>query len=256
MKYNNLKLRQLLAAEYVLGLLRGRARRRFERLLRADAGLRTEVTYWEVRFSEFAAQISPVAPPPAVWLNLQHRVQAGNNKVVPLRRPVAGQEAPAPQAAPLWRIIAGLAAALIVVAVIVSGQRGARQAPPAVATAPAPPPTPTAAATAYVALLKLPEATMQWTLSLTPERGEINVAASGEYAQLGEHSLELWVVTATGPVSVGLLPVSGVGHLKLPAELATGETVMLAVTLEPVGGAPNGKPTGPVLTSGTAIKVG
>jgi anti-sigma-K factor RskA len=34
----------------------------------------------------------------------------------------------------------------------------------------------------------------------------------------------------------------------------SGEQLTLAVSLEPVGGSPTGKPTGPVLTSGPAIK--
>lgn len=262
MKYENATLRQMLAAEYALGTLRGRARRRFERLVGRDAGLRAELTTWETRLAGLHAGLEPVAPPASVWLGVQHRLQTSTPKVAPLRvaerKPQPG-ETPV-QPASMWRIVAGLAAAAAVVLAVMVGQRiplpGAPgQAPELAQTQPATPVVPAAAAgPTFVALLKLPESTMQWTLSLAPSRGRVNIAASGEYAQLGAHSLELWVITPDGPVSLGLLPVSGSDVLTLPASLAQSETLTLAVSLEPVGGSPTGKPTGPVLTSGAAIK--
>ena len=66
MKYDNLKLRQMLAAEYVLGTLRGRARRRFERLARGDIAIRTEIRFWESRLAGLAAGMEPKSPPPSV----------------------------------------------------------------------------------------------------------------------------------------------------------------------------------------------
>lgn len=256
MKYDNLKLRQMLAAEYALGTLRGRARRRLEKLAEKDPGLRREITFWESRLAELGLELKPVAPPPAVWLGIEHRTQVAAPKVTPIRRPVA---APAVKPASPWRIVAGLATAAAVVVAVLVGQRGT--APEGITT-PGPiakvePPTPAKPAEpTYVALLKLPEATMQWTFSIAPEHGRVRVAASGEYAKLGAHSLELWVITPGGPVSLGVLPVSGTAEMPMPSELAAaaGDTMTLAVSLEPVGGSPTGKPTGPVLTSGAAVK--
>lgn len=263
MKYENTELRQMLAAEYALGTLRGRARRRLEKLAGREPAIRAEITRWEARLAEFDRTLAPVTPPAAVWLGLQHRVQVAAPKIAPLRpidrRPV---EAP-PKPASLWRIGAGLATAAAVVLAVMIGQRLPLPGTQPVASnaAPAGAQTPAAAGTesqpalpTYVALLKLPEATMQWTLSLAPARGRISVAASGEYAKLGQHSLELWVITPGGPVSLGVLPVRGTAVLTLPGDLAAGETITLAVSLEPVGGSPSGKPTGPVLTSGAAVK--
>ena len=77
MRYQNPQLREQLAAEYALGTLRGLARARFERLLRGDATLREEVTFWHERFSEFATRLTPVAPRDVVWTALEQTINRG-----------------------------------------------------------------------------------------------------------------------------------------------------------------------------------
>ncbi|HZR34237.1 MAG TPA: anti-sigma factor [Nevskia sp.] len=239
MNYQDAKLRRMLAAEYVLGTLRGPARRRFERLVRADAALRAEQHFWEARLGLLALRSPPVTPAPTVWIALQRRIQSGNT--VALRKPAAAP----PRPVPMRRIWAGMAvAAAVVVAVVVSRQGPAPVNPPPVAQVPAP------AAPALVAQLKIPDSTLQWSVRFTPG-GEMTVAASGDYPQLGAHSLELWWLSPQGPVPLGLLPVQGEGRMTLPREMAGGE-IKLAVSLEPQGGSPTGKPTGPVLTSAAA----
>jgi anti-sigma-K factor RskA len=232
-------VRSALAAEYALGTLRGAARRRFERLLRADAALRAEVWRWEARLADLALRLPPQQPEPGVWSALERRLAAS-------RRAAVRRVEPRP--APLWRVWAGLAAAAVIVAFVVFTQT----------RTPTPPTAPPIAAQGerYVALLKLPDSTMQWTLSLVPARGEMHAVASGEYPQLGAHSLELWWISPQGPVPIGLLPTRGEGVMPLPKELATSPSITLAVSLEPPGGSPTGKPTGPVLTSAPAARAG
>lgn len=247
MKYQDARLRRMLAAEYVLGTLRGPARRRFERLARADAALRAEQYFWETRLGRLALAVKPVTPAPTVWLSLLRRIESGNS--VPLRaRPAE------PKPVPMRRIWAGLAAAAAVVVVVMLGQRGilpgahettpVAQAPTAVAPA----------APVYVAQLKVPDSTMQWTVSLSPAKGRMTVAAAGDYPQLGQHSMELWWISPQGPVAIGLLPVQGNGSMALPKAMLAQGGITLAVSLEPQGGSPTGKPTGPVLTSGPAVQ--
>jgi len=236
MKYENAKLRRMLAAEYVLGTLRGPARRRFERLARADATLRAEQHFWEARLNLLASRVKPVAPAPTVWIALPRRIQSGNP--VPLRKPAAAP----PRPVPMRRIWAGMAVAAAVVVAVVMNRQG---------IAPVPQPPPAVQASALVAQLKIPDSTMQWSVRFTPG-GEMNVSASGDYPQLGAHSMELWWLSPQGPVALGLLPVQGEGRMTLPKGMAGGGEIKLAVSLEPQGGSPTGKPTGPVLTSAAA----
>ncbi len=74
MNYAHPELRDRLAAEYALGTLRGRARRRFERLLPGDAGLRELVQGWEMRVNLLAESAPAVPPPPRVWEGIAQRI--------------------------------------------------------------------------------------------------------------------------------------------------------------------------------------
>ena len=75
MKYRNESLREALAAEYALGTLQGRARRRFERALKDDPGLRRRVADWQARLDPLNDRVPPVAPPARVWRAIQRRVR-------------------------------------------------------------------------------------------------------------------------------------------------------------------------------------
>jgi len=229
----------MLAAEYAIGTLRGAARKRFERLARTEAAVRAELYFWEIRLAGLARALRAVAPPPSVWLSLQRRIDTGNT--VPLRGAEAAPK-PVPQAVPLWRVAAGIAAAIAVVAVVLLNQK-----PPAPGLAQTQPAVPT-----YLAQIKLPDSDMRWALSLKPASGLMNVSAAGSYPQLGAHSLELWWISSQGPVAIGLLPSSGQGNMPLPRNFSAAQAITLAVSLEPVGGSPTGQPTGPVLTTAPA----
>lgn len=65
-----------LAREYVLGTLTGRARRRFERVLRQSPAAHVAVGAWQERFSVLAAGVPPMQPREAVWQGLEQRLFA------------------------------------------------------------------------------------------------------------------------------------------------------------------------------------
>ena len=68
-----------------------------------------------------------------------------------------------------------------------------------------------------------------------------------------DRALQLWALPeGRDPQSLGLIAASGIGRVALPvpAGVAFQSVPALAVSLEPAGGSPTGKPTGPVLYSG------
>jgi anti-sigma-K factor RskA len=75
MNYNRPELLDRLAAEYVLGTLRGRALGRFERLVRELPAARAAVQAWEQRLATLATSVPPVAPPAQVWDRIEARTQ-------------------------------------------------------------------------------------------------------------------------------------------------------------------------------------
>jgi anti-sigma-K factor RskA len=248
MKYQSRKLRQMLAAEYVLGTLRGLARARFERLLTADAWLRAEVYGWEARLGELSHGFRPVAPRPIVWAGIDYRINARRTgKLRPL------QPAAAAPRSGLWRGWALVSTAASVALAIGLWQQGQRA--PQIETRTVRVEVPVKAPLPYVAILQPAKSEAKWLVSIYPDSRTIKVAAVGHYdvdAQV--HSLELWALEKSGPRPLGLLPTRGKGEMPMPADLQVAGGMTLAVSLEPHGGSPTGKPTGPVLLAAPAVQ--
>jgi len=72
--YDRPELLDKLASEYVLGTLRGRARRRFEQVLRLRPAARSAVHAWEDRLGRLAASVAPIKPPDRVWSAIETRL--------------------------------------------------------------------------------------------------------------------------------------------------------------------------------------
>lgn len=235
MKYQGVKLRQMLAAEYVLGTLQGPARRRFARLMRTDAPLAAEVRYWEQRLAQFNHSITPVTPRELVWAAINHHIN--KTTVTPIRGSRSSLN--------LWRGWAAISTAASVILGFSLWQE--MQKPPERVTqtqlvrveVPVREPMP------FVAVLQASQSKAMWKVTIYPERGLIKVAVAGEYKMDEKaHSLELWAVAPDGPHSLGLLPITGSGEMPMPKDLPMpGDMATLAVSMEPHGGSPTGKPT-------------
>ncbi len=259
-RYAKAEVRGPLAAAYALGTLRGLARARFEKLLRGDATLREEVTFWHERFSEFATRLRPVAPRAVVWTALEQTIGQSKaieaHKVVPLssRKP-----APARGKAPrllLWQSWAAAATvAAVALGVGLQREQSRSESLSAALEIAANKPMP------YVAVIQPVEGDVRWAISLHPEQNRMHITLSGKRmpADTRVRSLELWMLDSKGaPLSLGLLPVSGsrVLDLPLPALPASelGAALTLAVSVEPKGGSPTGLPTGKVLGAVPAVR--
>jgi anti-sigma-K factor RskA len=226
MKYDDPELRDRLAAEYVLGTMPDRVRRRFERLIASDATLAARVAAWEARFAPLDEATPGTAPPARVWRAIERRVAA----IAP------------PQARPrrlsalaMWRGIAA-AAALASAALLFY-----------VFTTPTPP------VPVVIAVLADKTGAAGWIALSGPARNQASIAAVSNIAGDPKHSFELWAIAGGPPRPLGLLhPNRGAVLLVSAAALpATGG--ILAVSEEPPAGSPTGLPTGPVLYQGKVL---
>jgi anti-sigma-K factor RskA len=234
MKHDNPKLIDALAAEYVLGTLSGRARRRFERWRSREWHVERRVQAWEERLSGLALRLPPMRPSPHVWSQIEGRIGA---------KGAGPQTTPPPRqrAAPLQAIAAGV----VLLVVLVGGffmyrwMLGPELLPMATLTA-----------------QNATEAA--WTLSADEDLRHLRArAGAGATAQAGK-SYELWALPDSGaaPVSLGVIPAVG----EIDRELTDAQRAALrgaskvAVSLEPEGGSTTGAPTGPVLFVAERVK--
>jgi len=74
MRYMRLELQQHLARTYVVGTLRGLARRRFEHLMQELPELRQHVLRWQDHLQPLADAAPPEAPDPSVWRAIEAEI--------------------------------------------------------------------------------------------------------------------------------------------------------------------------------------
>lgn len=225
MDYGRSDLADALAAEYVIGTLRGGARRRFEALLPAHAALREATARWQERLMPLTAALEPVQPSGEVWRRISDRLDRR-------RHAVTG----AWQRLSFWRGLSAFASvAAIALAVLLGAPRPT--APPIVVVLAA---TGAAASGASAAPI---------VASISGDGSSLVARPIAPVALRPDRSLELWAVPTQGaPRSLGLLP-GGSGVVALHAKVLSGADT-LAVTIEPAGGSPTGQPTGPIVYAG------
>lgn len=231
MDYGRPELADRLAAEYVLGTLRGPARRRFQALLTAHPALRSAVRRWEEQLAPLAGSVAPVAPSDTVWTGIEARL-------FPATAAAAAPAAPAGwwNALGLWRGFSALATTAAVALLVVATQVPPPQAPIVVVLATNP-----GAAVATNASFVASLSADGRALVLKPLNAPTLTAAQ---------ALELWSVPAQGgPRSLGLVRADQATTLLLKAGVKEG-TAAFAVSIEPAGGSPTGAPTGPIVSLG------
>jgi len=214
MKSGNRELLDRLAAEYVLGTLRGRARRHFERWM-VSPQVVVMVNDWEQRLAGLEPSLQKITPPARVWQGIESRLELGGSRRSTVR----------------WLAIA----ATVLLAVL--GIFTLRPVPPDLV------------ATQRASIEADPQ-TIYWRVELLGDNQELNVQVLATHPLESGKAHELWILPAQGsPVSLGLLPASGTQHLVLNAaqRAALAGAKQLAVSLEPAGGSPTGLPTGPVI---------
>jgi anti-sigma-K factor RskA len=223
--------RHLIAAEYVLGTLRGAARRRFEQLRDEDASYCKEADDWQAKLNLMAEAIPGIEPPPSLWRRIERGI-ADSSPVKIVWRSAA-----------FWRgfsVVAGAVAAALLILFVQSR-------PPQLPSMPS-----------QVAVLNDKDAKPAWVVRSDFTGHRIAVETLRPQQQPAGTSFELWMIPSTTgqpPMSLGLLSAQGDIRITLsdPQFAVLRGAAALAVSLEPAGGSQTGLPTGPVLYQGTLV---
>lgn len=223
-------LRQKLASEYVLGTLKGGARRRFEGWLYNDADLRNITAEWRQRLEPMAEFATPVAPPKRVWKQIEQRLHLSPQGGWSLWR----------DSLSFWRSL-GLASSAIAALLVIVMSTQLMSTPQI----------------SHVATLMDEKSQTAMLLTADSRHDTLEVRMVGNAPVPTDKELELWAVPKSGnPRSLGLLADKGSVKLALSSRAIGNDVALLAVTLEPRGGSPdpNG-PTGPILYKGNWVRL-
>jgi anti-sigma-K factor RskA len=235
---HNTRLQHKLAAEYVLGTLRGGARRRFRSWLINDPHLQQVVREWEqhlMPMMEFSRKQMPQAQ---VWRNIEQQLKLGAMQSKNVLFDFL-------ESLNFWRtfsLIASTALVLLAVFVIKPLEPGI---------------TPDL----YVATLSDEQARPIAVISSDVKHRQILLRFVDKPAIAADKSLELWSISKAGKIrSLGVISDTAdknVLRITLPAEVNSDTPQLLAISLEPKGGSSNPeKPSGPILFKGNWLKTG
>ncbi len=209
----------ILAGEFVLGLLDAAQTREITEALAGNRALRDAVDFWEQKLHPLSALAAPAEPPAGTWDAIAARVQPARSRATSWW----GSAAP-------WKwATAGLAAAAAALVLYIAIPPSA---PPLVAGLHAP--SREAAA---------------WIATVGP--GGLHLVAVAPAKPPAQRVFELWAIAKPGSPAraLGVIPEDGkLGLAALPRDVGPGAT--LAISVEPPGGSPTGSPTGPVVFVG------
>lgn len=238
------------AADYVMGLLDGAGEAAAEMRLATDAAFAAQVSAWRERLSDFNATAEPVAPTPDLWKRIVESTKKETISALPgARNAMLG--ATVWDNIRFWRAagLAGSFAALVFAIIAIGALTTSKELRrDLVALAQSKP--------IYVAIL---------VNDATKEAGAVVNAFSNGRVELiplkaidvpPGRTLQVWTLwdRAVGPKSIGITGQSRTIQLNLESLPETVADQLFEITLEPEGGSPIGRPTGPILFKGTTAR--
>jgi len=228
--HKNPQLREKLASEYVIGTLRGRARARFQALLRYDPGLRQIVAEWEARLTPLAVAAGEIAPPTRVWRAVAQRIAGGATKGLAF-----------------WRGLAVTSTAFVLILAAFIGL--------------APRPEPPMAMVAVMSDDKgEPALVVSWPPMKAMRDPYVRIKVVQEHPVMAPGTTwEMWMLPRgkAAPVSMGLITIDADQTMRIKPTLAERMegAYGMAMSVEPEGGSPTGAPTGPVIFKGQCVRI-
>jgi anti-sigma-K factor RskA len=241
MRYSDPALIDHLASQYVLGTLRGPARRRFEALLRDRADIRAVVMVWHARVQPLAVSVPSVRPSARLWSRIERRTS-------PLAQTAAGSRAS------LWSWLkpaalvgAGFAAAMVLMVFAPVPFMSVEKVALREHKAPQ----------SYVGFLLSSEGNPMIAVRSLRYGEDLTIKMLKPSAPPAGSQYFLWALpTNAAPFLLAALPEDGraVHKMKGTSEQLLSNTPRLQVTAEPAGSTP-ASPVGPVVMTGHCIKL-
>ncbi|WP_050874650.1 anti-sigma factor [Comamonas testosteroni] len=225
------------AGEYVLGTLGAGQRRTIEARLPHEPALRAAVDEWEQRLLPLTSLAEPVDPGASLWQRIAasiapaKRTQAASTKIRWWQW----------ESLALWRGLTGtgFAAAAVLAAVLVL-----REASPP-------------AAPRYFVVLAAPQSQSPGWLVQAQVEGRLRLVPLGTDNVPAEKSLQFWTKADgwSAPVSLGLVKPGEAIEVPVDKLPPLQPNQLFELTLEPYGGSPIGRPTGPIQFIGRAVQI-
>ncbi len=240
----------VLAGEYVLGVLDARARREVELRVEREPDFAALVASWQSHFERWLLMPAPVQPSAQAWPSIRRKLGWAAVEAVDTKPGLWNSVG-------FWRGATGLALAASVAAVVF----GLRRPEPAPVPAPVvvAPPTPAPADVPRpVTVLADDSGRAGWVASFSGDRGKVEMMpVPGDALSQGD-AHELWLIPeGEAPRSLGLVSGERRHTINIPdalqAEVAAG--AILAITVEPVAGIPHAAPTGPIVAKGVVASI-
>ncbi len=227
----------MVAAEYVIGTLDARDALRVERALAGNAALRDLVQRWERHLAPLNTLVPQEAPPPDLWARIERAVSPARETP----RAAASKPSVFLRLWQGWALGATAVAATMAWLALVPPQAAPRM----------------------MTVLVSDASQVAW-MAEVDRGGGLRLAALG--GPLGAPNntapegrvLQLWALPpgATAPTSLGLVP-RGSEQMTISVPAVTPVPGMLIeISLEPPGGSPGPRPTGPVLFIGRLSQAG
>ena len=221
--------REAMAGEYVLGTLDAATARAFEHAMETDAALRHAAARWEAQFAPLLVLATPEAPPPDLWSRIERTLGRGDVPQGVVTRPARWNWG--------WGSLSfGAGAAVAALATFMAVRQ------------PVPEPR-------MMTVLLTQRDQPAWIVE-ADRGGQLRLAALNAQPIPSDRVMQLWALPqgATAPTSLGLIPPEG--RLTVtPSTIRPQPGMLIEITLEPPGGSPTGRPTGPILFIGRLAAV-
>ncbi len=239
-----------MAADYVMGLLDGAEHAAAEQLIATDQSFAQAVSAWRARLADLDLTAEETAPSAALWQRIADATKTAPIDALPSAR-AALRGATLWHDIKFWRVagIGGTFAAMLFGVIMIGALTTSRHLRhDLIALAQSKP--------VYVAVL---------VNDSTKEAGAIVNAFSNGRVELipirpidvpAGRTLQVWTLwdRAVGPKSIGVTGQSRTLQLNLDSLPETVQDQLFEITLEPEGGSPIGRPTGPILFKGNAAR--